>query len=164
MSNNENSNPFPEGEPILVDVYFRIDGDSDGREVFINYEVSKVADWVNGSAAVIRGERIILKPQDVDWLTDCTWNRGGYWNISGFGIERNGKHVPLLDQAFDFGEPLTLITVRKQKELGSMRFEDYDSPCRGLHVWVQKKSGDSTNVPKPKSIDLPVLELIEKPK
>ena len=101
-----------------------------------------------GRGAVKRGEFIALKSEDVSWLRECTWSRASYGAISGFATEHNYKQVPLLDQNFSLDTPLSLLKIRSRKKLGQVKYEPYEGPCPGLQVWIQKRSGPSTDLPK----------------
>ena len=133
------------GKPLEVCLFFRIDGDSERADVFINYQI------VNSEKLLIaglkRGEHIQLKSDDVAWAGQALASRGGYGAISGIEIERD-NHVPLLRQNFSLDEPLPILKIRSKKELGPGKYEIHKEPCAGLLVWIQKKSGPSTDLPK----------------
>ena len=130
-----------------VCLFFRIDGDSDNADVFINYQTVDSDNSMVARGGVKHGVHIRLKSEDVSWLRDAISSRGTYGRISGLGLE-NGDHVPLLQQTFSLDEPLALVKVRAQKKLGPIEYEQHDGPCPGLLIWVQKKTGPSTDLPK----------------
>ena len=144
-SGDDSDKSLDSGKPLEVCLFFRIDGDSENADVFINYQVVNSEYVARGGLK--RGEYIQLKSDDVSWLHDCTYWRGGYGSILGFGLER-GDHVPLLQQTFSLDEPLTIVKVRSEKKLAPFEYETYKEPCPGLLVWIQKKTGPSTDQPK----------------
>lgn len=135
-------------QPLEVILYFRIDGDSEGGNIQINYEIAEPGELRSLGQTVYRGVTIQLSPDDIQWMRSCQTSRGGY-SISGFGIEHSYDHIPLLNQSFSLDNPLTLVKIRSQKPLGPpFKFEPYPGPCPGLQIWIQKKSGPSTDLPK----------------
>lgn len=131
-------------QPLEVIVYFRIDGDSEGGTVHINYEICKPSEPRLGPT-LWRGERIDLKSDEIQWLRNCRFARGGYGDITGRGIEHNYQQLPLLHQTFSLDVPLTLVKIRTANQIGLNKYEPFPGPCLGLQVWIQKKSGPATD-------------------
>ena len=148
QSGGTDSVVFSENQRLEVIVYFRIDGDKEGGSININYEICEPGELRGYGQTIYRGVSIKLDPDEVQWLRNCISSRGGYGSIAGFGIEQSYKQLPLLDQSFSLDEPLTLVKIRTAKSVGRMRYEPYPGPCLGIQVWIQKKTGPSTDLPK----------------
>ena len=142
-----NERPLTLDQPLVVTLYFRIDGDSERGDVFINYQIDEPSKLNRGGGAIKRGEFIALKSEDVSWLQECTTCRGSYGAISGLAIEHDYNQVPLLDQNFSLDEPFSLLKIRSRKKLGPIKYAPFKGPCAGLQVWIQKRSGPSTDLP-----------------
>ena len=137
------------GEKSLeVIVYFRIDGDSESGSIQIDYEINEPREIRKFGKIIGRGDKIQLSSKEVQWLSGCRSARGGYGTLSGKGIEHGYGHLPLLNQSFSLEDPLTLVKIRSERLVGINKYEPFEGPCPGLLVWIQKKSGPSTDMPK----------------
>ena len=128
-------------EPVEILVFFRIDADDNGGEVFVNFEIGPVTTeksfmW----SPMYHGSYGKISLDDSRWLLEpgVSSMRGGY-DISGFGVDRSHTKFPLQDGSVSLDEPTLLLKARAQKKLDKMKYESYDGPSPGLLIWIQNR-------------------------
>ena len=137
MSDDESTIESLKGAAVEVALYFRIDGDSSGGKISVNFEIQRATNSFR-PPKTYRGQHFNLTAEQVQWLMHHASTCAGGSSVGGFGIE-HGNQIPLLDQAISLDTPTTLLKLRAQKKVGEWKFEPYENESKGLFVWVQRK-------------------------